>query len=99
MASAGTDPSPGVVESAPGGASGERLPAELTTGQAADLLGVSRATVLHLVERGDLAARGTGARRRLATADVVACRRRSRQRRSDSLAALVAASRDLGLYD
>jgi excisionase family DNA binding protein len=75
-----------------------QLPPEVTIGQAADLLGVSRALVVHLVERGELPARKVGSRRRLATADVLARREQVRNRREATLRDVVAASRDLDLY-
>ncbi len=75
-----------------------RLPAQLTPGQAADLLGVSRAAVAQMIDRGELAAGRDGARRRLATADVLALRNTVRGRRSASVADVVAASVELDLY-
>ncbi|HEY8526476.1 MAG TPA: helix-turn-helix domain-containing protein [Acidimicrobiales bacterium] len=74
------------------------LPDEITTGQAADLLGVSRRTVVQLIERGDLRATRVGTRRRLAPADVLALRERSRSQRQATLRNVIAASRDLDLY-
>jgi excisionase family DNA binding protein len=74
------------------------LPAELTTGQAADLLGVSRATLVHMVDRGEVRATRVGARRRLATTDVLEARRRVHAGRSATLADVVAVSQDLDLY-
>jgi excisionase family DNA binding protein len=75
------------------------LPAELTTGQAADLLGVSRPTVVSLVDRGALAASRVGTHRRIRTVDVLAFRERARQERTAALDELVAVSEELGLYD
>jgi excisionase family DNA binding protein len=75
-----------------------QLPPELTIGQAADLLGVSRALVAHLVERGELPARRVGSRRRLTTVDVLARREQVRNRRAATLRDVVDASRDLDLY-
>jgi excisionase family DNA binding protein len=75
-----------------------RLPPQLTPGQAADLLGVSRAAVAQMIDRGELAAGRDGARRRLATADVLALRDTVRGRRSASVSDVVAASVDLDLY-
>jgi len=75
------------------------LPAELTTGQAADLLGVSRPTVVSLVDRGLIPAARVGTHRRLRTVDVLSFRDASRQQRRQALADVVAISDDLGLYD
>lgn len=75
-----------------------RLPARLTTGQAADLLGVSRAALAQMVDRGELVASADGPRRLVATADVLAVRDTVRARRSASVADVVAASAELGLY-
>jgi excisionase family DNA binding protein len=74
------------------------LPAELSVGQAADLLGVSRSTLAGMVDRGELRATAAGPRRRLATTDVLAARQRVTAGRTATLADVVDASRDLGLY-
>lgn len=74
------------------------LPAELTTGQAADLLGVSRATLAQMIDRGELVAVADGPRRRVATSDVLARRDAVRTRRTATMADVIAASRDLDLY-
>jgi excisionase family DNA binding protein len=53
---------------------------KLTTQQAADILGVSRPTVVKLIERGELPAETPGARRRLVSLeDVLDCRARRRE--------------------
>ena len=72
---------------------------ELTTGQAADILGVSRPTVVAMVDRGQLPATRIGVHRRLLTADVLEFRDRARSTRSEALDDLVAVSDDLGLYE
>jgi excisionase family DNA binding protein len=71
---------------------------EISTGQAADLLGVSRRTIVQLIERGDLQATRIGTRRRLEAADVLALRRRARSERQATLHDVISASRDLDLY-
>jgi excisionase family DNA binding protein len=81
----------------PGDAGGV-MPAEISTGQAADLLGVSRRTVIQLIERGDLTATRVGTRRRLPSSDVLALRERARSQRRATLRDVIAASRDLDLY-
>lgn len=75
------------------------LPVELTTGQAADLLGVSRPTVVDLVDRGVIPARRVGSRRRLLTRDVLAYRARRSTGRRRHLKEIGKASEALGLYD
>ncbi|AGL27770.1 excisionase [Mycobacterium tuberculosis CAS/NITR204] len=54
----------------------------LTTQQAADLLGVSRPTVVRLIKSGELAAERIGNRHRLVLDDVLAYREARRQRQS-----------------
>jgi excisionase family DNA binding protein len=83
---------------AAGGPATVEIAEELSTGQAADLLGVSRRTVVQLIERGDLRATRVGTRRRLAAAQVLACRERARSHRRSTLRDVIAASRDLDLY-
>ena len=78
----------------------EALPEVLTTGQAADLLGVSRPTVVALiVESGKLPATRTGTHRRLQLSDVLALRERQAGTRREALRELTQVSEELGLYD
>ncbi len=58
----------------------------LTTQQVADLLGVSRPTVVRLVERGDLPAERVGNRRRIVLADALDYRDRRRAQQYAMLA-------------
>lgn len=76
-----------------------RAPDDLTTEQAAIILGVSRPTVVRLVEAGKLPARMVGTHRRLDLADVVRYRERSARRRADALDAMAREAEELGLYD
>lgn len=59
----------------------------LTTQQAADLLGVSRPTVVRLINSGELAAERVGNRHRLVLDDVLAYREDRRKRQYEALAA------------
>jgi excisionase family DNA binding protein len=76
------------------------LPAVLTTGQAADLLGVSRPTVVALIRAGKLPATLVGStHRRLKLSDVLAYRERQAATRRQALRDLTEISEELGLYD
>ena len=70
---------------------------ELTTQEAADLLGVSRPFVVKLVDSGELPARLVGTHRRVNRADVVAHRARMRATARDAMQNLVDQAQDLGL--
>lgn len=59
----------------------------LTTQQVADLLGVSRPTVVRLINSGELAAERIGNRHRLVLDDVLAYREDRRKRQYEALAA------------
>jgi excisionase family DNA binding protein len=71
----------------------------LTTQEAADLLGISRPTLVRLLERGDIAFTQPNRHRRVRLVDVLDYQQRAAQDRASALAAIVAASEDLGLYD
>lgn len=71
----------------------------LTTEQAAAVLGVSRPTVVRLVESGKLPARMVGTHRRLSLSDVLAHREASAKRRSEALDQMACQAEELGLYD
>ena len=77
----------------------EPLPDELTTGQAADLLGVTRPTVVAMVDRGELPARRIGTHRRVETEHVLRLREELSARRRSSLNALTELSVQTGQYD
>ena len=76
-----------------------RSPEDLTTEQAAAVLGVSRPTVVRLIDAGKLPARMVGTHRRVALVDVLAHRQSSAGRRRDALDQLTRQAEDLGLYD
>ncbi|MFD4439291.1 helix-turn-helix domain-containing protein [Nocardia sp. NPDC058519] len=61
------------------------MPDELTTSSAADLLGISRPTLMKLVREGQIAAHKVGTHTRLNTTDVLAYQDRLRQRQRAAL--------------
>jgi len=76
-----------------------RSPDDLTTEQAADVLGVSRPTVVRLIDAGKLPARMVGTHRRVTLADVLAYRAATAERRHEALERITRQAEDLGLYD
>ncbi len=77
----------------------QALPPVLTTGQAADLLDVTRPTVVKLVDEGKLPATRVGTHRRIPTPDLLAYRERCRHQRSEQINEIIRTSQELGLYD
>lgn len=71
--------------------------AEITTQQAAELLGVSRPYLVGLIDKGELPARKVGPRRRLLIADVLAYRADTKAKRREALRELAALDQELGL--
>ena len=71
--------------------------AELTTGEAADLLQVSRTYLVQLLDAGRIPCRTVGAHRRVRAADIVAYRRVTETRRRSTLDELTARDQELGL--
>jgi excisionase family DNA binding protein len=71
---------------------------EITTGQAAGLLGVSRPYLVGLVDRGEIPSRKVGARRRLRLVDVLLYRDIDQARRLGAARNLAAEAQELGLY-
>lgn len=71
--------------------------AELTTQQAADLLGVSRPFVVKEIEEKRLPARKVGTRRRVLFGDLVAYKQRSDLSRQQALEKLAQLDEELGL--
>lgn len=74
---------------------------EITTQHAADLLGMSRPTVIKLIEDGELraSARRVGAHRRLLLRDVLELRARELERRRRILDEMAREAEELGLYE
>lgn len=71
----------------------------LTTGQAADLLGVSRPTLVRLLEGGEIPFDKPGRHRRIRLGDLLAYQQRARRARAAGLDGMVRASEDAGVYD
>lgn len=76
-----------------------RSPEDLTTEQAAAILGVSRPTVIRLVEAGKVPARLVGTHRRLALSDILAYRDASAANRRSAMDEMTREAEGLGLYD
>jgi excisionase family DNA binding protein len=74
------------------------LATDLTTQEAADLLGVSRPHLIRLLEQGELPHHLVGKHRRIRAEDVIAYRRAQEQERRLALDALTEQSEQLGLY-
>jgi len=75
------------------------LAQRLTTQEAADLLGVSRPTLIKLLEDGKIPFEQPGRHRRIRLDDLLAYRDRRRKERSKTLDELVQQTEALGLYD
>ncbi len=73
--------------------------ADLTTQQAADLLGVSRPYLVALLENGKMAFRKVGRHRRVALAELLHYQQTSALQQERALEEMVRLTEDLGLYD
>ncbi|MEV6275885.1 excisionase family DNA-binding protein [Nocardia sp. NPDC051832] len=71
----------------------------LTTQEAAELLGMSRPTLVKLLDAGEIPFTRPGRHRRVRLADVLAFREYRRAERAAGLSELTRISEDLGLYD
>ena len=71
----------------------------LSTSEAAEILGVSRPTLVRLLESGEIPFDQPGRHRRVRLADVLAYQERARRRRAAGLDQMVADAEDAGLYD
>lgn len=74
----------------------DTLPEELTTTVAAELVGISRPTLMKLVRSGELPSRQVGSHTRLSTSDVLALRRVRARDRREALKALRELDKELG---
>jgi excisionase family DNA binding protein len=72
---------------------------QLTTQEAADLLGISRPTLIKLLEQGLIPYETPGRHRRLRLSDVLAFQELRQAEQRQILSDLAAESQDLGLYD
>lgn len=72
---------------------------ELTTGQAAEILNVSRPHLIKLLESGEIPFHKVGQHRRIRREDVMKYQQKFKEARKAFLARLVAESQELGLYD
>lgn len=75
------------------------LHAELTTVEAAELLGVSRPHLIKQLEAGTIAYRRVGSHRRIRLADLLSYRDRRDAEANAALDELTRQAEDLGLYD
>ncbi|HUY61140.1 MAG TPA: helix-turn-helix domain-containing protein [Candidatus Dormibacteraeota bacterium] len=71
----------------------------LTTQQAANLLGVSRPTLVKLLEEGEIPFDRPGRHRRVGLVDLLAYQARRRSERGDGLRGLTDQASELGLYE
>jgi len=71
----------------------------LTTQEAADLLGISRPTLVKLLENGEIPYESRGRHRRLLLINVLAYQEKARRERKAELDALVDEAGELGLYE
>ncbi len=75
-----------------------RSPAEVTTQKAAEILNVSRPTVVRLIDEGTLTARKVGTHRRVLVSELLAYRDIEIKRRRTILDEMARDAEDLGLY-
>lgn len=71
----------------------------LTTQEAADYLGISRPTLVRILDRGDLPMQRPGRHRYVRLSDLLDYRERTRRERRDALDEMVAVSEKAGMYD
>jgi excisionase family DNA binding protein len=73
--------------------------AMLTTQEAADLLGISRPTLVRLLTDGEMPYEQRGRHRRIMLADLIAYQQRMRQERGESLDRMARDGQAAGLYE
>jgi len=90
-----------VVEALAGGLAITIAPHQmvLSTSEAADILGVSRPTLVRLLEAGEIPFEQPARHRRVRLADVLAYQERAARHRAAGLDRMVADAEDAGLYD
>jgi excisionase family DNA binding protein len=71
----------------------------LTTSQAAHILGISRPTLVRLLESGEIPYEQPARHRRVRLADILAYQQRARRARATALDEMVRISEEAGLYD
>jgi excisionase family DNA binding protein len=71
----------------------------LTTQEAADLLGISRPTLVKLLEDGEIPFEQPGRHRRVRLVDLLDYQERSHRERGKALDELIEMTEELGLYD
>jgi excisionase family DNA binding protein len=76
-----------------------RTPEEVSTEQAAAVLGVSRPTVVRMIDSGRLPAHVVGTHRRVQLRDLLALRDETSKHRRAALDRMVEDAEELGLYD
>lgn len=75
------------------------LNAMLTTQEAADFLGISRPTLVRILERGEIPMEQPGRHRYVRLSDLLAYQRESREARRQAFDDMVRASAEAGLYE
>jgi len=75
------------------------LHARLTTQQAADYLGISRPTMVRILERGEIPMERPGRHRYVRLEDLIAFQEQAQEQRREALDAMVTEAEDGNMYD